>query len=49
MSWYWLSIGGILLALIALADGFDPLLAVIAAGMIFAGYKLHEREESPRR
>ena len=49
MTWYWLSVGGIVLALVALGDGFDPVLAVIAAGMIFAGYKLSEREKSPRR
>ena len=48
MTWYWLGAGGIVLALMALYDGFDPLLGVIAAGMIVASYKLHEQQKSPR-
>ena len=49
MTWYFVGFAGIALALFALADGVDPILAVIAAGMIFASYKLWEHEESPRR
>lgn len=48
MMWYGLSAGGILLALIGLYNG-NLLLVALAAVMIFAGYKLHEHEDAPRR
>jgi hypothetical protein len=50
MTWYWLGIAGIVLAGAVAFDVLDFFYwGFIAAGLIFASYKLSENEKSPRR